>query len=233
MLSQLGTDQTDEDGNKRAEKNKKDTIHFWKGIQGIYTIVITNKVFDFQRMKLTHTAEKTMEPLLVNPYELRHTEQLDRSYGDVPNRIILLMLGHLNKSVAELETPIEEWAYVLNDQTLRSGVVIIPVTKELTDIELITNRNPGIREFIERIDVKNLPYEVRDRLRAIYYLNTTIIDIEEKGFERGKKEWKEEREKEWRKEVAYTVKKMGKLTDAEIAAASDLTEADVAAMKID
>ena len=106
MLSQ-DTDQTEEDRNKRAEKNKRDATHFLKGIQGIYTIVITNKVFDFQRIKLTYLAEKTMEPLLVNPYELRHTEQLDRSYGDIPNRVVLLMLGHLNnKSVAELETTI-------------------------------------------------------------------------------------------------------------------------------
>ncbi len=51
-----------------------------------------------------------MEPLFVNPYELRHTEQLDRHYGHVPNRIVFLMLDPLDKLVAELKTPIEDWA---------------------------------------------------------------------------------------------------------------------------
>ena len=34
-----------------------------------------------------------------------------------------------------------------------SGVKKKPKTKEIEDIELITNRNPDIREFIEHIDV--------------------------------------------------------------------------------
>lgn len=223
MLSLLDTDQTMEDKDKRAEKNKKDATHFWKGIQGIYTIVITNKVFDSKRMKLAYPSEKTMEPLLVNPYELRHTEQLERRYGDVPNRIVLLMLNHLNKPASELKTPIEDWAYVFKDRALRSGVEKIPETKELEDIELIANRNPGIREFIERIDVKNLPHEVRDRyMRAIHYYNTTIVDIEEKavekGFEKGKKETSVK--------IAHELKKLQIPTD-QIVKATGLSAAEI------
>ena len=223
MLSLLDTDQTMEDKDKRAEKNKKDATHFWKGIQGIYTIVITNKVFDSKRMKLAYPSEKTMEPLLVNPYELRHTEQLERRYGDVPNRIVLLMLNHLNKPASELKTPIEDWAYVFKDRALRSGVEKIPETKELEDIELIANRNPGIREFIERIDVQNLPHEVRDRyMRAIHYYNTTIVDIEEKavekGFEKGKKETSVK--------IAHELKKLQIPTD-QIVKATGLSAAEI------
>lgn len=227
MLSLLDTDQTMEDKDKRAEKNKKDATHFWKGIQGIYTIVITNKVFDSKRMKLAYPSEKTMEPLLVNPYELRHTEQLERRYGDVPNRIVLLMLNHLNKPASELKTPIEDWAYVFKDRALRSGVEKIPETKELEDIELIANRNPGIREFIERIDVKNLPHEVRDRyMRAIHYYNTTIVDIEEKavekGFEKGKKETSVK--------IAHELKKLNIPTD-QIVKATGLSAAEIDGIK--
>lgn len=227
MLSLLDTDQTMEDKDKRAEKNKKDATHFWKGIQGIYTIVITNKVFDSKRMKLAYPSEKTMEPLLVNPYELRHTEQLERRYGDVPNRIVLLMLNHLNKPASELKTPIEDWAYVFKDRALRSGVEKIPETKELEDIELIANRNPGIREFIERIDVKNLPHEVRDRyMRAIHYYNTTIVDIEEKavekGFEKGKKETSVK--------IAHELKKLQIPTD-QIVKATGLSAAEIDGIK--
>jgi hypothetical protein len=193
MVSLLDIDQNKEDKEKRKAKSKKSANYFWTGIQGIYTIVITNKGFDSESMKLAYPAEKKMEPLLVNPYELRHMEQLDRHYGHVPNRIILLMLDHLNKPVAELKTPIEDWAYVFKDRKLSKGAVKIPVTKKLQEIELIANRNPGIREFIERIDVKNLPNQVRDRhMRAIQYYNTTIIDIEEKAVERGIEKGKRE-----------------------------------------
>ena len=114
-------------------------------------------------MKHTYPGEKRKEPLLVNPYELRHTEQQDRHYVNVPHKIILVMLDNLNKPTTELQTPIEEWAYVLKDRALRSGLSKIPETKEFEDIELITHRNPGIKEFIERIDVNNLPNEVWDR----------------------------------------------------------------------
>jgi len=159
-------------------------------------------VFDSNWMKVAYPSERTMEPLLVNPCELRHIEQLDRRYGDVPNRIVLLMLNHLKKPASELKTPIEDWAYVFNDQALRSDVEkIIPETKELVNIESIANRNPGIREFIDRIDVNNLPREVWDRyMRAIHYYNTTIMDIEEKAVEKGKKEGKKEGIKEGMKE---------------------------------
>ena len=179
-----------------------------------------------------------MEPLLVNPYELRHTEQLDRHDGHVPNKIVLLMLDHLNKPVAELKTPIEDWAYVFKDRKLRSGVKAIFETKELEDIELIANRNPGIREFIERIDVNNLPKEVWEHyMRDIHYYNTTIIDIEEKGIakgiEMGIEKGKREGIKEGLLKAARVLKELRTMSHAEIAIKLDLTEADVSGIKID
>ena len=237
MLSCLDTDQTEKDKKQREAKNKQDATKFWKNIQGIYTVVITNKAFDTKRMKLSYPTEKTMEPLLVNPYELRHTEQLDRRYGDVPNRIILLMLDHLNKPAADLNTPIEDWAYVFKDRALRAGIEKIPETKELEDIELIANRNPGIREFIERIDVNNLPNEVRDRyMRAIHYYNTTIMDIEEKGIEKGIakgiSKGKEEGIKEASVKIAHELKKM-KMSTQQIATATGLSISEIDAIKVD
>jgi hypothetical protein len=188
MRSRLYTDQTEEDKENRKLKNKHDATNFWKGIQGVYTVVITNKAFGKIDMKNSFPCENLIEPLLVNPYELRHTEQLDRHYQDMPHRIVLLMLDHLTKSAAELSSPIEDWAYVFKDTALKSGVKIIPETKEIADMELVADRNPGVREFIERIDVNNLPAEVHDRcIREIHYYNTTIMDIEKKAIEKGMK----------------------------------------------
>jgi len=182
ILSLLDKDQDVKSQLKRRKGNIKDTNSLWKGITGIYTIIITNKAFGPKRMKLLYSDE----PLLKNPYELLHMKQLDCRYGDVPNKIILLMLDHLHKHANELLTPIEDWAYVLKDEALRSGVETIPVTKELVDIDVIANRNPGIKEFVERLNVNNLPQEVRDRyFRTVDYYNATIMDIQKKGFEEG------------------------------------------------
>jgi flagellar biosynthesis/type III secretory pathway protein FliH len=152
------------------------------------------------------------------------------------------MLDHLNKPVAELKTPIEDWAYVFKDRKLRYGAVKVPVTKKLQEIELIANRNPGIRAFIERIDVKNLPNEVRDRhMRAIQYYNTTIMDIEEKAVDRGIKKGEregllkgiEKGKREALLKAARVLKELKTMSHAEIAIKLDLTEADVSGIKID
>jgi hypothetical protein len=58
MVSLLDIDQTKEDKKKRKAKSKKSANNFWTGIQGIYTIVITNKGFDSKSMKLAYPAEK-------------------------------------------------------------------------------------------------------------------------------------------------------------------------------
>ena len=127
-----------------------------------------------------------MEPLLVNPYELRHTKQLDRHYGDVPNQIVLLMLNNLTKSAKELSSPIERWAYLFKDSSLRTGVKKILETKEIQDPEIVAGPDKAITAFIDRVNVKNLPQEVRDRyIRSLNYYNTTILDIEDKATERG------------------------------------------------
>ncbi len=186
MLNRLDTEQTLEDQTRRSENNKSHERKFWRGVQGLYAIVITNKAFPATRMKGFYPSEPVMEPLLVNPYELRHTKQLDRHYGDVPNQIILLMLDNLRKSERELTTPIERWAYVFKDPALRSGVKKIPETKEIEDPEAVAGTDKAIAAFIDRVKVENLPQEIRDRyLRTLRYYNTTILDIEEKATERG------------------------------------------------
>jgi hypothetical protein len=200
---------------KRTSKNKSDSADFWKGIQGIFTIVITNKAFSEKTMKHSYPGEKRMEPLLVNPYQLRHTKQLDRHYGDIPNSIILLMLDNLNKPATALSTSIEDWAYIFKERALRSGSEKIPETKEIEDAELIAQKNPGIREFIERVDVDNLPNEVWERsMRAINDYNGAVLDIENKAEQRGIRF------------CALGMKKLG-ISNEQIAVASGLSPAEV------
>lgn len=189
MLSRLDIGQNMEEQEQRSEKSKKDTKKFWKGIQGLYAVVITNKSFSRSSMKSSYPGEPMMEPFLVNSYELRHTKQLERRYGDIPNQIVLFMLDNLKKSVTELSTPVERWAYLFKDSSMRSGVTKISETKEIEDPEAIAGEDQAIREFIDRVNIKHLPYEVRERyINAISYYNGCILDIQEKAEERGRKE---------------------------------------------
>ncbi len=186
MTSRLDIEQHFEDQNQRLEKNKNDKKKFWKGIQGLYTIVLTNKTFPFERMKINHSTEPFMEPLLVNPYEFRHTKQLDRHYGDIPNRIVLLMLDNLKTTDGRGMTPIEKWASIFRDPALKSGVRKIPEIKELSDPNIIDGDDKAISSFIERIKLGNLPNEVRESyIRNLHYYNTTLIDIEDKAIKKG------------------------------------------------
>eukprot|EP01099_Mayorella_cantabrigiensis_P008509 TRINITY_DN8006_c0_g1_i1.p1 TRINITY_DN8006_c0_g1~~TRINITY_DN8006_c0_g1_i1.p1 ORF type:complete len:373 (+),score=26.80 TRINITY_DN8006_c0_g1_i1:184-1302(+) len=193
MLSRLDTDQTLEEQTLRVDKNKGDLNKFWKNVEGLYTIVITNKAFTAGKMKSSYPDETMMEPFLINNYELRHTEQLERRYGDIPNQIVLLMLDNLNKEAEELSSPLERWAYLFKDPSLKSGVRKISETKDISDPDLVAGGNRSIRAFIDRVNIEHLPQEVRERyIRSLVYFNDTILDIREKGKAEGKVEGKAE-----------------------------------------
>ena len=154
MLSRLDTTQSHEDQERRSQRNKNDTSKFWKGIEGIYAIVITNKGFSSSQMKKFYPEEPLMEPSLVNRYELRHTEKLGRRYGDIPSQIVLVMLDNMNKSQENLSSSIERWAYVFKDSSMRSGSnKKIQETKEIIDPELLAGGDQAISEFIDRVNM--------------------------------------------------------------------------------
>jgi hypothetical protein len=52
MLSSLDLHQPEDAREKRKFKNKLDNTKFWKGINGVYIVIITNKAFDIKRMKM-------------------------------------------------------------------------------------------------------------------------------------------------------------------------------------
>ena len=219
MLSRLDTTQSHEDQERRSQRNKNDTSKFWKGIEGIYAIVITNKGFSSSQMKKFYPEEPLMEPSLVNRYELRHTEKLGRRYGDIPSQIVLVMLDNMNKSQENLSSSIERWAYVFKDSSMRSGSnKKIQETKEIIDPELLAGGDQAISEFIDRVNMDKLPLEVRERyMSAIRDYNDCILDIREKGHKDG---------------ILKAIRAMKKrnVPDAEIAKVSSelgLTEADL------
>jgi hypothetical protein len=186
MISRLDTAQNLEEQSQRSEQNSHDRLKFWKGIQGLYTIVITNKSFPINRCKSQYTDEDLMEPFLVNTYELRHIRQLERHFGDIPNQIILLMMDRLDKEAADLTSSIERWAYVFKDKNMRSGVAKIHETRTIEEPEVIAGDDKAILDFFDRLNIKNVPDSVRERyVREICYFNGSIMDIRERGREEG------------------------------------------------
>lgn len=126
--------------------------HFGGKIEGSYVITVKNKA---------SKVEPGWEPLLVNRYEFRHTEQLDRHFGDICCQIVLFEVNNLNKKSAnELVSPVEQWAYVFRDSKLSSRMAQLSETKTIDEIDCLIDKNPGIKEFVSRIAVDAVPMEV-------------------------------------------------------------------------
>jgi hypothetical protein len=170
----------------KAEEARPTSRKFWHDVQGIYSIVITNKVFAASRFKAIYPTEPLMEPDLTNVYELRNVRWLNRHYGDIPNQIVLLMLANLKERPLRELSSVERWAYLFQDKGLRYGARRIEEVKEIEDPEEVAAGDKAIERFIQRLDLRHLPQEVVDRYHsAIQYYNDTIVDIEEKGMTKG------------------------------------------------
>lgn len=185
MIGRIDVEQTRR-AREDEEKEIKPARKFWQDVQGIYSIVLTNKVFSASRFKTIYPDEPLMEPDLTNIYELKNVRRLDRHYGDIPNQIVLLMLANLKEKPVRDFSPIERWAYLFQDKGLRSGTRRIEEVKEIKNPAEVAGGDKAIERFIQRLDIRHLPQEVVDRYHsAIQYYNDTILDIEEKGIARG------------------------------------------------
>ena len=95
-----------------------------------------------------------------------------------------LRTDHLSKSFS----PIEKWVHIFKDQNINPDIKRIPKVKEIEDSDII-EEDPAIKEFVERLDVDKIPPSVRDNyIGVINYYNDTIIDMEEKALEKGRKQ---------------------------------------------
>ena len=189
MLSRLDTDQITGDRYKRTAKNGADRNKFLTGVEGSYTIIMTNKSFPSPKLKSNYSGETVMEPFLVNPHELRHVKQLDRHLGDIPIQVVFLMLSNLSPMrTGQVLTPVERWAHVFRDPALRSVVTKIPTTKKIKDVDALAGDAKSIRAFIDRLNVTKLPLHVKERYElAVNYHNGALADIVEKATEKGLK----------------------------------------------
>ena len=97
---------------------------------------------------------------------------------------LLLILGnlrtdHLSKSFS----PIGKWAYVFKDPNMKSHMKRISMTNQIEDSDII--EDPVMKQFVERLDVDKIPPTVHDNsTHVIHYYNDTIVDMEEKSFEK-------------------------------------------------
>jgi len=217
-LSLLDTDQNTEQRSGRAPDNYNDKSTYWKKVEKLYTIVITNnKSVDFSILSQSHYFGATVvQPFLVNPCELRHVRQSDRRFGEIPNQIVFLMLDKLSlPHPGQSLTPVERWAHVLWDPALRSGVWRIPTTKDIKDVEALAGDVNDIFAFIDRLNVINLPKYVTDQYAYSVNKHNQSIDALEENI-------REQR----MKRTALRMKNAGK-SSSEIASSMGLSVQDV------
>ncbi len=155
--------------------------------------------------------ESLMEPGLVNVYELRHTENLERRYGDTPNQLIILMLANLCQKKLDALSKIERWSYLMYDESLRSGIAKVKKTKDIDDVETLVAGDDSLMEFIQAVNVNNIEQDMWQTLKSrIDYDNDSLEDLKEKikeagkaeGIKEGKAEGKAEGEKKAKLETA-------------------------------
>jgi len=226
MLDLLRLKRLAQGTNSTASDNH--TKEFWRKIEGVYTIVVTNKVPSHATMKNIYPKEPVMEPCLLNRYELRHTIDLNRHFGDKPSQIILFTVNNLkNLPAAELLTPVEQWAYVFQDSMLKSGSAKIPETKTIEGVDHLISKNPGIKAFLDRISVGAVPSDVYVQyMREISYYNEGVLGIHEAALETGKEEGIQIGMQRMRSEIVLSLKQSGMPID-DIARNVGITSAEV------
>jgi hypothetical protein len=179
MLSRADADQNSKKRPDLTSYNDKNT--YWKEVERLYTIVVTNKPVDFALLQSHYIGETVVQPFLVNN-ELRHVKQSDCRFGEIPNQIVFLLLDKLGPlHPGQLLTPIERWAHVFWDPELRKGIWRIPKTKEIKDVEALAGDVNEIHAYIDRLNMINLPLHVRYLYEHnVDYHNGAIDDIEER-----------------------------------------------------
>lgn len=215
MIGRIDLDQHGETDKMERGRKKDASPKYWKDIQGIYSIVLTNKAFGKTKKKKTYLNEPIMEPDLLNTYELRNIHHLERHFGDIPNQLTLLMLANLKEKPISALSSLERWAYIFQEKALRHGARKIPATKSIENPEELAAGDEAMKEFIDSLDIRHLPEEVRERYhRTIQYYNDSIVDIAEKA------------EKNKATEIARNLLAMN-LPIHQIQQATGLTEAEI------
>jgi hypothetical protein len=179
VLSRADTDQNSKKRPELTSYNDKNT--YWKEVERLYTIVVSNKPVDFALLQSHYIGETVVQPFSVNT-QLRHVKQSDCRFGEIPNQIIFLLLDKLGPlHPGQLLTAVERWAHVFRDPALKKGMWRIPTTKKITNVDALAGDVNEIHSYIDRLNMINLPEHVRYLYEhSVNYHNGCIDDLEER-----------------------------------------------------
>lgn len=181
LLSRADADQNSKKRPELTSYDDKNT--YWKKVDRLYTIIVSNKPVDFALLQSHYIGETVVHPFLVNT-QLRHVKQSDCRFGEIPNQIVFLLLDKLGPlHPGQLLTPVERWAHVFWDPALKKGMWRIPTTKEIEDVDALAGDVNEIHSYIDRLNMINLPLHVRDLYEhSVNYHNGCIDDLEERIY---------------------------------------------------
>jgi hypothetical protein len=185
VVNRLEYARKNENKRRNEEKNKDYNLALWQGITGVYTIVLTNQTLSPSRLEEIFSDEAVTEPCWFSPSELRHTNQFHRRFEDVPNEVVFLMIGHLNKPPVQLSSSLERWCYVLKDEN-KSRNGLIEETKKIDNPDVVAGDVKAIHYLFERLKIQNVPYRVRESyFRYFSDHNESVSALRDMAFKKG------------------------------------------------
>lgn len=135
---------------------------FWKKIEEVCTLVISNKRFGPEVRKEKYTDEAVAEPDVINTYEMRNTAHSNRHLGNLDAKVVLVMLANFNKTEDQLETVTDRWLFALKDERMATGKLKIDPFKEVSDIAKTASDSEALKQFYAELHTRNMG---RDHLK--------------------------------------------------------------------
>ena len=189
---------------------------FWKKIQEVCTVVISNKRFrpDFKKERFTD--ETVAEPDVINTYEMRHNVHANRHLGSLKAKVVLVMLANFHKTEYQLETMMDRWLFALKDESMATGREKINAFKVISDITSSASDSEALKRFYAGLHVRSVGKDIlTDYEKEVKFINDRD--------DRKKADWKAEGRIEGEIEVMMKMRAAG-MQDAEIARIVKLTE---------
>jgi hypothetical protein len=125
------------------------------------TVVISNrKERNPYAYKTAYPNETIAESEVINTYEMLHTTNPTRHFGNLKAKIVLVMLSNFIKTEDELTTDTDRWLYALKDLTLTSSKLKISMFKEISDISKVAYGSHSLEQFYAQLYTESIQEDI-------------------------------------------------------------------------
>jgi len=160
---------------------------FWRKIQEVCIIVISNKRLCPHTLKEAYANESVAEPDVINTYRMRNVVHTNRHLGTLNAKVVLIMLANFHKTEGQLETATDRWLYSLKDENMASAKLKINPFKEISNIATAASDNEPLKQFYAVLHTKNIGLDILQKYKVqIQEANSLLDQSFVEGLEEGK-----------------------------------------------